>query len=1124
MCFTGFLVCGCEVQAGVNVAKDAMVSDLEGIWPKSGMGDVKQPPFQKEFAVTLRRLLCLALFLVALLIPSVMPAQDAGADKAKETLQKGLKLNDEKNYAEAKKALLGIATTDLKKSLSAEDQQKLDDVLSKVDDAIKQQDSAREALAAGKDALTAGELDKAKTKFAEAAASKFLPDADLKVAQDELAKMDDRIKKAKQIPAVAAPAPAAPAVAEPAPVVPAPAPAAPATPAPAAPAAVEPAPAAPVAPAAPPAAPVAPVAVAAAPATAPAASAPAGATSAAKLASLYAKLGQAKDAFDKGDYTEAADIADAILKDSPDMAEAKSVRDKARTLAAGGDTSIISTIAKKQSVAHDMANVEFSKAINASHEALLSPKTLAAFDKATTEARNAQNVLEMNKVNYGDDEYNKKLAEVADQIRWIGVKKEEFQKVSLKNQLREIESKERERVATEQARLADEIEKTKIRVTTLRKEMKIQQALEELNHILKLDPANTWAMEQKDLLEQMSLMRSEREAMKNRQVEEQKQFIDLREAEIPWYDYIRYPKNWKEITAARADSVAGTTNETESDRQTRLKLKHKIEKVDFTNIPLQDVISFIREVSGTNIYVNWAALQPAGVDKTTQVDVHLSQVSVEKALKVVLEYVGGATAQLNFVVNDGVIKISTKEDLSKDTVTRVYDIRDLIVRIPNFAGPRIDISQIGQNSGGGTGVGGIGGGGGGGGGMGGGIFTNEQNQEPIPTRKELTDNIIAMIKETIDPKSWTEQMAIRELGGQLIVTQTGENHDKLLNLIGQLREARTLQIAVEARFIEVSTGFLNSIGLNLDLFFNLGSNLGSNLTRDPATGNITGGQVYDPWTGAFVPTTGSRVNNTTPGQSAWNNNPNTTGDKWTPIGVHGIQQSNNFGNMLGKDTGIPTPQGSIGKYVTSPGMQIGGTFLDDIQVDFLLQATQANSSTRVLTAPRITLFNGQRAYVTVATEQAYIAGYQPIVSENATANQPIVRTIPTGTVLDVEATVSADRRYVTMTVRPQVNGQPTFVTFMVGGNPLQLPTVRRQILETTVSCPDGGTLLLGGWKIANEIEEEMGVPLLSKVPALNRLFTNRGMVRDESMLLVLIRPKIIIQREEEDKAFPTQAQ
>ena len=83
---------------------------------------------------------------------------------------------------------------------------------------------------------------------------------------------------------------------------------------------------------------------------------------------------------------------------------------------------------------------------------------------------------------------------------------------------------------------------------------------------------------------------------------------------------------------------------------------------------------------------------------------------------------------------------------------------------------------------------------------------------------------------------------------------------------------------------------------------------------------------------------------------------------------------------------------------------------------------------------------------------------------------------------------------------------------------IDLPTVAIQDLQTTVSVPDGGTLLLGGQRIAGEMDREMGAPVLSKVPLLNRLFTNRMKVRDEQTLLILVKPRIIIQRDEEELA------
>ena len=54
------------------------------------------------------------------------------------------------------------------------------------------------------------------------------------------------------------------------------------------------------------------------------------------------------------------------------------------------------------------------------------------------------------------------------------------------------------------------------------------------------------------------------------------------------------------------------------------------------------------------------------------------------------------------------------------------------------------------------------------------------------------------------------------------------------------------------------------------------------------------------------------------------------------------------------------------------------------------------------------------------------------------------------------------------------------------------------IANTTVNIPDGGTVLLGGFKFLAEERTKYGPPVLSKIPYLSRLFRNVGWSRDGS--------------------------
>jgi len=186
----------------------------------------------------------------------------------------------------------------------------------------------------------------------------------------------------------------------------------------------------------------------------------------------------------------------------------------------------------------------------------------------------------------------------------------------------------------------------------------------------------------------------------------------------------------------------------------------------------------------------------------------------------------------------------------------------------------------------------------------------------------------------------------------------------------------------------------------------------------------------------------------------------------------------------------------------------------------------------------------------------------PVVGDFAAAQQPVITVLSEGTAVNVQAVVSNDRRFVRLTLVPffsqigkveefQFEGTRSTTSkssdeksgadvAAAGQNPLgaginfgesraaeqqtlssgttiQLPEFIFTTVTTTVSVPDGGTVLLGGIKRLREGRNEFGVPILSKVPYINRLFRNVGLGRETESLMLMVTPRIIIQEEEEDK-------
>ncbi|MEM7813165.1 MAG: hypothetical protein AAF532_16950, partial [Planctomycetota bacterium] len=81
---------------------------------------------------------------------------------------------------------------------------------------------------------------------------------------------------------------------------------------------------------------------------------------------------------------------------------------------------------------------------------------------------------------------------------------------------------------------------------------------------------------------------------------------------------------------------------------------------------------------------------------------------------------------------------------------------------------------------------------------------------------------------------------------------------------------------------------------------------------------------------------------------------------------------------------------------------------------------------------------------------------------------------------------------------------------------VQQPLQEFVTVQTTVSVPDGGTVLLGGIKRLRESRSQAGVPILNKLPYVSRLFKNTGVGRETESLMLMITPRIIIQEEEEE--------
>ena len=401
------------------------------------------------------------------------------------------------------------------------------------------------------------------------------------------------------------------------------------------------------------------------------------------------------------------------------------------------------------------------------------------------------------------------------------------------------------------------------------------------------------------------------------------------------------------------------------------------------------------------------------------------------------------------------------------------------------------------------------------------------------------DSLIQLITGTIAPTTWTDvggQGAVRRFATNLslVVSQTQQVHEEIADLLEQLRRLQDLQVTIEVRFISLSDNFFEQMGVDFDL------NLNDNADRPY--------QIF----GRQDPTASTQYNNTEPGRNTQNRDLNQKNS--TTIGITGPTAAG-AAPLFSSDLDIPFRQtsfdqarlinfGTQGAGV-SGGASLGFAILSDIEAYFFMNAVQSDIRTNVLQAPKVTLFNGQQAFVSDTSQSPFVVSVVPVVGDFAAAQQPVIVVLSEGTFLTVQAVVSSDRRFVRLTVVPffsKIGAVNTFTftgsststrnttsqgpdtattsrseqdTASRDGTTVQLPTFAFTTVTTTVSVPDGGTVLLGGIKRLSEERRENGVPILSKLPYVNRLFTNIGTGKSSSSLMMMVTPRIIIQEEEE---------
>ena len=212
------------------------------------------------------------------------------------------------------------------------------------------------------------------------------------------------------------------------------------------------------------------------------------------------------------------------------------------------------------------------------------------------------------------------------------------------------------------------------------------------------------------------------------------------------------------------------------------------------------------------------------------------------------------------------------------------------------------------------------------------------------------------------------------------------------------------------------------------------------------------------------------------------------------------------------DIGVRDLAGALSQV---PGTTFGWGVVDEgLTMTTILNALESQGNANILSTPSLLTLDNEEAFITVGQQVPFVTGsYTNTGAANGVAN-PF-------------QTIQRENVGVTLQVTPQINEGDSVVMDIVQ----EVSSISQQVLsasdvitnerkiETKVLAKDGDIVVLGGLVKDDVQDSQQGVPLLSDIPVLGRLFRSDVVSVTKSNLLVFIRSTII--RDDADLAGAT---
>ena len=228
----------------------------------------------------------------------------------------------------------------------------------------------------------------------------------------------------------------------------------------------------------------------------------------------------------------------------------------------------------------------------------------------------------------------------------------------------------------------------------------------------------------------------------------------------------------------------------------------------------------------------------------------------------------------------------------------------------------------------------------------------------------------------------------------------------------------------------------------------------------------------------------------------------------------GVKWDNIFGHIGSTDLSFSTTGNVVGNVISGA---IGGTTsigIDNADFSGVIELLQTQGNVQVLSSPRITATNNQKAVIKVGEDEYFVTNVSSTTTTGtSTTTTPEVDLTPffSGIALDVTPQINEDGEVI-LHVHPSVTLTDEQVkTIRISDEDIVLPLAQSSVREsdTIIRARSGEIVVIGGLIETRKIDLESKTPLLGDIPFLGEAFKSKTQTTRKSELVIMLKPTVI---------------